>query len=101
MCFYKDAASKTIEEMELVIKSKLNENEVINQKKEDLRIAVKELHAYMDDKVPMIKLSFDVINKNGERMSVTREMKESMLIGDVAGHINKLAKLIVDTNDLY
>jgi len=49
----------------------------------------------------MIKLSFDLINKNGEKMSVVREVKTAMLVGNIASHINELAQLIVDSNDLY
>jgi len=80
---------------------KIQENKVINQDKKELKVAVKELHAYMNGDEPMIKLSFDLINKNGEKMSVVREVKTAMLVGNIASHINELAQLIVDSNDLY
>ncbi|MGM2815362.1 hypothetical protein ACS2Q8_25870 [Bacillus cereus group sp. Bce007] len=74
---------------------------LINQDKKGLKIAVKELHAYMNGNEPTIKLSFDLINKNGAKIGVTRDVKASMLIGDVTSHVDKLAKLIIDSNDLY
>ncbi|EJQ77800.1 hypothetical protein [Bacillus toyonensis] len=87
---------------ELEQKLKKNqENLLINQDKKELKIAVKELHAYMNGNKPTIKLSFDLINKNGAKIGVTREVQASMLIGDVTSHVDKLAKLIIDSNDLY
>ncbi|PEI49934.1 hypothetical protein [Bacillus toyonensis] len=80
---------------------KNQENLLINQDKKELKVAVKELHAYMNGNEPMIKLSFDLINKNGEKMSVVREVKTAMLVGNIASHITELAQLIVDSNDLY
>ncbi|XLP25999.1 hypothetical protein ACFMB7_33335 (plasmid) [Bacillus toyonensis] len=94
------ASNGAFRELEQKIK-KNQENLLINQDKNELKIAVKELHAYMDGKNPMIKLSFDLINKNGEKMSVVRDVKAAMLVGDVTGHVTKLAQLIVDSNDLY
>ncbi|MED1403875.1 hypothetical protein P4U07_13740 [Bacillus mycoides] len=87
-------------ELEQKIK-KNQENLLINQDKKEFKIAVKELHAYMNGNEPMIKLSFDLINKNGKKMSVVRDVKVAMLVGDITGHITNLAQLIVDSNDLY
>lgn len=80
---------------------KNKENLLINQDKKELKIAVKELYAYMDGKEPMIKLSFDLINKNGEKLSVVREVKAARFVGDVTGHVTKLVRLIIDSNNLY
>lgn len=77
------------------------ENLLINQDKKEFKIAVKELHAYMNGKEPMIKLSFDLINKNGEKLSVVRDIKTAMLIGDITGRITELVQSIVNSNDLY